>query len=149
MASLPDVIAALVTTFDGATTAQVFDGPVPTSEKPTDYVLVGSTGEDEDDASADFELSPMGPGDWYDETGAVECSAWSWTGDTDITVPRAACIATFEACRDAVAANRTLGVLPLNGLATVTGMRLRQQQTSAGAICRAVFTVTYRNTLTA
>jgi hypothetical protein len=149
MAALGDVIAALVALFDAATSAKVFDGPKPETSGVKDYVLVGSTGEDEDSASADFALSDLGPGGWVDETGSVECSAWSWSGGTDIAAQRSAAVATFEACRDAVHADRTLGgALDLNELATVTGFRLRQAQTTEGAIARVLFTVTYQTVLT-
>lgn len=146
--ALGPVMAALVTTFDAATTATVYDGPVPTSDGPTEYVLVGSTGEDDDDdATLDAVVSAMGPGNWHDETGEIRCSAWAWSGDTDIATVRNQAVALFEVCREAVEDDRTLGsTLPLNGLAEVGGAALRQQQTTAGAICRVVFTVRYRTT---
>lgn len=155
-----DVIAALVTTFDGITgfalpatataaDAVVFDGPLPTESRPFRFVLVGSTGEDDDDFTTDDEVSAMGPGNWHEETGSVACSAWAWSGSGDIAALRAQALDLYEACRDAVAANRTLGgVLPVNGLAQVTAGRGRQVQTSNGPLCRVVFTVTYRTVQT-
>lgn len=147
---LGQVITALVSTFTTANpTATVIDGPRPTSDRATSFILVGSTGDDDDDATTDDTLSALGPGTWHDENGEVFCSAWAWSGDTDIVTVRTSALGLYRACRDAVAADRTLGgALPLAGLAQVTRARLRQQQTSEGALVRVVFSVTYSTILT-
>lgn len=142
---LDQVITKLVTIFTtaGATT---YDGPVPTSVNKTDYVLVGSDAEDGDGAVVELIESDLGPGTWVDETGEVVCSAWSWSGGTNIAACRAAAEATAVACIAAIRADRTLGGL-LTGprLAEVSVLRYEPKQTSKGAICRFTFSVLYRH----
>lgn len=146
---LGQVITALVSTFTTANpTATVIDGPRPSSDRPPLFILVGSTGDEDDDATTDDTLSDMGPGTWHDESGEVFCSAWAWTGDTDPAGVRASALAAYAACRDAVAADRTLGgILQLPGLAQVSNMRLRQSA-EGGSLARVIFSVTYGSTLT-
>ena len=140
------VLLALVSRFDGAVAAPVYDGPVPAAVNNGDFVLVGSTGEDEDGAAVDLELSEMGPGTWLNETGEVVCSFWSWTGGTNLPARRAAASALATACAAAVAADRTLGgLLVAPGLAEVSTIRYQPRQTSDGAICRFTFSVLYRH----
>lgn len=141
---LDDVLQALVALFDAAVSVPVHDGPVPQSVNSGEFVLVGSTGDDEDGAVVDIELSTLGPGDWFDESGEIVCSAWSWSGGTDLAARRAAALALASACASAVAADRTLGgLLEAPGLAQTQVFRYEPRQTSEGAICRIVFSVTY------
>lgn len=143
---LDEVILALVALFDGAVAAPVYDGPVPAAVNKGDFVLVGSTGEDDDGAVIEQELSEVGPGTWLNEVGEVVCSCWSWSGGTDLPARRAAAAALVTACADAVAADRTLGgLLKTPGLAEVSSIAYQPRQTSDGAICRFTFFVTYRH----
>lgn len=144
------VVTALHTQVDAALTKPVYDGPRPTSAADPDYVLIGSTGDDGDDAATnDLSLSSLGPGTWTDHDGEIVGSVWSVTGGTDMTACRAAAQATFDAVKAAIDADRTLGgVLKMPGLARVSRAALRQQQTSEGAVCRIAFTVTYQHTST-
>lgn len=143
---LDDVILALVARFGTAVTAPVYDGPVPAAVNKGDFVLVGSTGEDDDGGAVDLELSTLGPGTWLEEVGEVVCSCWSWSGGTDLPARRAAADALTAACVTAVATDRTLGgLLVAPGLAEVTAIRYQPRQTSEGAICRFTFSVLYRH----
>lgn len=143
---LNSVILALVDLFDASVTATVYDGPVPSSVNKGEFVLVGSTGEDEDGAFVETELSTLGAGDWIEETGEVVCSAWSWSGGTDLTAKRVAAAALAADCAAAVAADRTLGgLLVAPGLAQVSAFQYQPRQTTDGAICRFTFSVTYRH----
>lgn len=141
---LDDVIAALVAKFSTAVDVPVHDGPVPTSVNSGEFVLVGSTGDDEDGAAVDLGLSSMGPGTWTDEAGEIVCSTWSWGGGTDLAVRRSAALGLAVACADALAADRTLGgLLQAPGLGEVRTFRYEPRQTKEGAICRIVFSVDY------
>lgn len=146
---LNSVIASLVTVFDTAVSVDVYDGPVPTSVNKSDFVLVGSTGEEDDGAVVELALSDTGPGTWFDETGEVVCSVWSWSGNTDLAARRVAAAANAVACINAVKANRTLsGLLVAPGLAEVSVLNYQPRQTSEGAICRFTFNVSYRHLVT-
>lgn len=142
---LHDVIAALVTRFDAAVTPSVYDGPVPPAVNKQDYVLVGSAGEDgEDGATVDLELSDLGPGNWHSETGDITCSAWSWSGGTDVSARRSTATQLAEDCAAAVHTDRTLGgLLDGDGLAQVGAFQYRAHQFAEGALVRVTFSVTY------
>lgn len=142
---LEDVVADLVTRFRAAVTpVRVFDGPNPNAAQSETFVAVGSTGEDEDGITVDLELSDLGPGTWVDETGEIVCSAWSWSGGTDLAARRAAAVDLAVACVNAVRADPQLtGLLPKPGRADASAVRVRTLQTDKGALCRASFTVAY------
>lgn len=142
---LPQVISALVSIFDNATSATVYDGPVPPAANKTDFVLVGSSAEEgEDGATVTQDLSDLGPGTWLAEGGEVICSFWSWSGGTDIAARRTAAAASATACADAVAADRSLGgLLTEPGIAQVSDFRYHAEQRAEGALCRFTFSVLY------
>lgn len=143
---LPDVISRLGTMFTTAVSpVAVFDGPVPPAANKTDFVLVGSTGDDfEDGATVGRVLSDLGDGTWFDESGEVFCSAWSWSGDTNIAARRTAVTTMATACAAAVAADRSLGgLLVAPGLALVSDFRYQPRQSAEGALVRLIFSVTY------
>lgn len=140
------VVLALVDLFDTAVSATVYDGPVPTSVNESSFVLVGSTGDDDDGAFVETELSTLGDGTWIDEAGEVVCSAWSWSGGTDLAAHRVIAGGLAADCAAAVAADRTLGgLLVAPGLAQVSAFQYQPRQTTEGAICRFTFSVTYRH----
>lgn len=143
---LNSVIAALVTAFRTAVSpTSVVDGPVPTSVNKSEYVLVGSTGDEgENGATVDLTLSDLGPGTWHDESGLVVCSAWSWSGGTDLAAKRATALQLATSCTAAVHMDRGLGgLLVAPGLAQTSDLGLLVQQTDKGGLCRVTFTVTY------
>jgi hypothetical protein len=143
-------VAYLVTLFGTATGKTVYDGPRPASTAGTDFLLVGSAGDDDDAISVNQELAGLGPGSWQQESGEIVCSAWVLSGSTDLATSRAAAVADYEACRAAVGADRHLGgLLVAEALAQVSGLRLSQRQTKDGVIVRALFSVNYTTTLTA
>lgn len=145
---LNSVLVGLHATLDAALAEDVYDGPTVTSGTEKVFVLVGSTGEDDDAATTDLSLSNLG-NRWDDESGEIVCSAWATSGSTDIPALRVTAAALVEACRDAVNASPRLGVLPTGYIARVAGrVALRQSQTSKGAAVRFTFTVTYSSLLT-
>lgn len=143
---LDAVIDVLVSIFDAALSVDVYDGPNPIAANKGDFVLVGSTGEEEDGATVEQEPSDLGPGTWLDESGEVICSAWSWTGSDASTVParRAAALSYVDACSDAIAANRSLGGVLGQGTAVVTGIRYQTRVAPEGTTVRVLFTVAYQ-----
>lgn len=120
----------------------VFDGPKPPAVNNQQFVVVGSAGDDDDGAVLDLTPSTLGPGDWLDESGEIICSAWSWSGDTDVASRRAEALAAAGACVAAVQADRTLGGLLIDE-ATVGNLRYQAVQFKEGALVRASFSVTY------
>jgi hypothetical protein len=148
------IIPALVTLFDTATTAQVYDGAQPIFPADDDFVLVGSRSDlappgagVEEAAEADREWSELG-NRWVNESGRVWCSAWANAGETDIPAVRLRVLATYEACEAALRADATLGgVITGPGLAIVSDYALGYVQTTAGAAVRVVFAVSYQSSL--
>lgn len=149
MIALNDVIVAVAAAFDAALAVPVYDGPQVTAGSIASFVLVGSTGEDEDAATTDLDLSSMG-NLWDDESGDIACSAWAQSGGATIQSLRVTAATLVESCRDALTANPTLGgVLPPGWMARVQGrVALRQSQTSKGPVVRFTFNVTYSTLLT-
>lgn len=142
---LNEVIARLVIIFDAATPWPVVDGPKPEAVNHREFVLVGSTGEDEDGGVIDRVSSDLGPGTWRDESGEVICSVWSWSGGNDLSQRRALALATTSTLIEAVEADPSLGgLLTAPQLAEVLDVRYQPRQTETGAIVRVVFTVSYR-----
>lgn len=144
------VIAALITGFEGATpTAQVFDGPDASSLNKTAFVLVGSTGdEDEEAVLVERTPSPLAF-DWFDETGSIDCCAVAWSGGTDVAARRAASFELATQCVNWLRSNRYLGgVLASPYGAEASGLTLRQTQTEQGVLVRVLFTVAYRALIT-
>lgn len=149
--AVDEVIAALVARFTAALPdVRVFDGPPATTTPMRDWLIVGSDGDDGDAAEVDQAESSLGPGGWVDESGEVTCSAWSFSGSTDVATRRAGALAVVEACEAALSADPSLGGLLVAGRARSAPSRLRlnEQQVSGGALARVVFTVTYTTTIT-
>lgn len=140
---LDDVITSLVALFDAATTAQVIDGPTPVTPD-ADFILVGSTGDaDEDAATVERDWSAMG-NRWIEETGEVVCSIWAQSGDTDLSAQRTRLATMFAACEAALLTDPTLGGLLFRDPVSIPVSRLRQQQTTAGAVVHLIFTVRFQ-----
>lgn len=150
MTRLFDVQTALYNLFsNAAVAANVHDGPHPTSDPSGEAVFVGSSGEDDYALTADQTQSLLSGVSMRDESGTIVCSAWVWHGDADLATLRSRAEAIVTNCENAVNADPSLGGLLSEGyLAQVTSFRSRQQQTSAGAIVRAVFDVSYTALLT-
>lgn len=153
-----DVQAALATVFAAAVTpTDVFSGPRPrTGSAPRTFLLIGADGGDtgvndglsDDGLRANQVPSPMG-NNWRDETGAILCAAWAWSGDTPLGPLRTDVQQLFDACAGALRADRTLdGVLGAAGIAQMSGIAIRETQTQKGPFVRAGFTVTYQAVIT-
>lgn len=140
------VIAYLVVMF--GTVAETFDGPTPT-DPPAEFILVGSSGDDDEDvATTDREWAPEG-NRWIEETGEVVCSIWVQSGDTDLVGRRARQDELFDACEAAVLADPTLGGLcNWKEPAFIPRTRLRQNQANSGSLARLIFSVRYQALLT-
>lgn len=149
------VRSALVSMFDAALSDPVYDGPSRQKTPPKRFVLVGSDGGetgmgdgDEDGAVIEQSPSSMGNG-WRDERGEITCAAWAWSGDTDLAPLRTAITAMVDVAEAALAGDRSLGgLLVPPGMAEFSGLRIREAQTSKGAVVRALFTVSYGALLT-
>lgn len=146
---LDDVIAALVARFTSAVSPTlVFDGPNDQAASSPAFVLVGSTGEDEDGATLDADWSPVGPGRWREEAGEVVCSAWAYSGGRDLPARRAIALGLATSCAESVHQDRSLGGILTGNGAQVSRFRYQPRQTTEGAVVRVVFTVSYRTLLT-
>lgn len=145
---LAEVIDRLVTVFDAAVAVDVYDGPKPEAVNKPQFVVVGSSGDDEDGAAADLTPSDTGPGGWLDETGEIICSAWSWSGGTDVATRRSEALSLAESCLSALHADRTLGGLLVVPGAVTSTLRYEARQPESGAIVRVSFTVAYTALIT-
>lgn len=147
-----DALVALCATAVPAGTT-IFNGPAAKTTLPRSYVLVGSDGGDtgvgdgaglQDGGEAEQSEHPIGNG-FRQERGSVPCSAWAWDGGTDLAPHRVTVGGLIDPFVAAIEADRTLGgLLDPGWFAEVTGLRLREAQTSKGAIAGAVITVSYR-----
>jgi hypothetical protein len=150
------VRTALVDLFNETLDVPVFEGPlVANATPPKRFVLVGSDGGDDgqgnpSDDGAVIRQSPSALGnDWHDEDGDIVCAVWRWAGDTDMTLLRADVEAAVAQLESAIRADRTLGgVLVAGYRAGITEQRVRETQTSQGAVIRVAFTVSYRTLVT-
>lgn len=149
--ALADVTDALVAAFTAALPVPVFDGPQ--AQRPTDpqFVLVGASeidGNDGEEASSNSNRSDMGNGGLREDTGEVTCSAWAWSGDTDLAALRRQALGLVDRCQDVLTAAPQLGgALPFGYYADVGSVRIRQEQTGSGALARVTFSVTYTTLL--
>lgn len=140
---------ALVTAF-GVVDADVFAGPRPKSANPKRYVLVGSDGGEtgvestEDGLTAEQTASALGPGTWRDETGSILCAVWAWSGNSSVTTDETDARVLFDACEDALAADRSLaGLLIAGGLAELASISVRESLLRSGPYVRISFGVNY------
>lgn len=147
MTVLSDVIDRLVVVFAGAVTVPVVDGPVATSVNQGRFVSVGAGAEGEGGATT-IDPSDLGPGTWLQEIGEVACSAWSWSGGTDLALHRRQSLELAEQCTNAVRGDRTLAGLLVEPTAHASGLTYRAEQTSTGPIAVVSFTVAYQALVT-
>lgn len=134
----------LGTLFATAVSVSVYEGQ-PTAVNDRQFVVVNSTGETgEDLTTVRLEPSTLGPGTWLDESGEVACSAWSWSGGTDMSARRAEALSLGASCVTAVQADRTLGGLLVGPDAVVSELRLEATQFKEGPLARVSFTVAYQ-----
>jgi len=146
---VPAVIDYLVTTFTAATTlgaatppVAVYDGPLVTQEPAQLLLFVGIDDPDSDEAptSASSEQSWASLGKQAkNEQVTVFCTAESWGGDTDVKAIRTTAYGIVAAVEDLLRADVMLGGLFQFG--QVTGLTLRQNQTTQGAVARVTFQI--------
>lgn len=147
--TLEAVTEALVTMFTAALGAvPVFDGPTPTKQLPPVYLIVGSTGDDGEDAVVALPESDMG-NHWTDESAELQCVVYAWAGNGTVAVQRNLAQPVVDTCRAALYADPTLsGVLKGGYKAWVTRVTRTQQQTSDGPVVKLAMTISYSNLLT-
>lgn len=132
-----DGLLALLPSLPGWADVAVYDGPPVTASAPTSYVTVGFTvNEDFPGTGQDA----YGLGDVPEETGIVRSDLVCWSGGTDMPALRVQGFALYDAWRDALRANPSMGVL---GLTASAAFDVQPQQTSNGAVFRLVVTVNY------
>lgn len=143
---LDSVTTYLVGLFSTAVSpTRAYAGPYPPAVNAERFVVVNSAGDDppEDTATAELTPSTLGPGTWLDETGEVTCSAFAWSGDTDVDTVRTSALALANACVGAVQDDRTLGGLLFMPTAVTSDLVPTTAQFATGALCRVTFSVTY------
>lgn len=148
----------LVTLFTAATSddVMVFQAPRLRSGKaPRTCVIVGSDGGEDSLAdgdgaiSATQEPSGLGPGTWFEETGSVTCSIWTWGGQSDLEAIRTAADTTLDECKSAITSDTTLrDITQTDGFAHISEIDIREKRTTNGPAIRVVFVVTYTALIT-
>jgi hypothetical protein len=147
---LPAILDYLTATFTAASTlgaatppVAVYDGPVITQAPDQLILWVGMDDPDSDEAptSAFSEQTWAGLGaQAKDEQFTVNCVAEAWGGETDIAAIRTAAFAIVAAVENLVRGDVMLGGrVQFQG---VTGLSLRQDQTTRGAVARVTFQIT-------
>jgi hypothetical protein len=140
---VPAAMAALLAAFRAAPAlagADVRDGPVVTGSAALEAVLVGWTGQPDDQLAADAAVSPEVFGDADDrEQFTIRCAALVLNGQGDMTAARTRAYALLAACGAVVRADRTLaGTVSDSHIGTHA---LRQEQRPDGAVATVTFTV--------
>jgi len=151
---VPAVIDYLVTAFTAAATlgaatppVAVYDGPVET-DAPAQLVLwVGMDDPDSEEAPIGAESES----EWgslgalaRNEQITVHCVAEAWSGPTDVATVRTSAFNIVAAVETLLRADVNLGGTLPSGWAEVTGMQLRQNNVSQGAVARVAFHIDCR-----
>lgn len=143
----PQVAAALRTTFDAATTVDVFDGIPATYEQITSGVAVGVDAAYDDGTSGSIrqEWRDAGPAPdaHREEFGEVVCTVWAQSGDDDLSAVRQQCFDILDDCLDSL---HTVTVLAIPEVLSVRGLSSAnpvQRRTSRGVVCEVAFRVAY------
>lgn len=134
-----DRLLVLLPTLPGWSQVAVYDGPPVTADAPTSFVTVGFV-LDEDNAGS-FEPLPT-LGDLDEESGSVVSEIVCTTGDVDLPSVRARAFALFDAWKDAIERDPTLGVLSQSSTTSLT-VDVRPAQTTSGAVQRLAVTLGY------
>lgn len=123
-------------------TVDVYLGEPITDDEPLDFVMLGSDGDPESDATADFTHA------WADmahtrmrEDGEIPCALVSWTGDSDVASTMTAAFATLQACVNALGNDPTLTGLVMS--IQVSSGSSRVIQNDLGTALVIPFTVMY------
>ena len=153
MTKLGQVLDALVAGFgQRVAPVPVFDSLVLNAPMRNRHVIVGGTGDDNEDDPIAVERtsSTLGPGTWLDEIGAITCAAWAWAGgDKTLAQQRTDADQIAQDCAAWVQSDPSLGgLLDPGGRAEVSGLSFRQASTKEGPLVRVLFTVTYSALLT-
>jgi hypothetical protein len=144
----PSVVAALVSTFQGAAgpSDAVYDGPPVGSDLPVRWVTVGWVQENEQAASGQVRQVQSPDGFQWDEAGTVLCEIVAQTGDVDLPGMRSSAFAFLDVLTTAVRKDRTLGgVLSKNGTTEIS-LEPIPQAAANGTEFWLRFTVTYTTT---
>lgn len=130
----------------GLAGVSVVDGPRVAADSDKDRLFIGY--DPDSDTAVDGTSEVVGsPGKSQNEDFEITCLAEAWTGDTDIAARRArafAIVAVVETLLRPTAGNYTLGISNLLWALTTGTRRVKQQQTTGGAMVGVVFTVTCR-----
>ena len=157
---VPAIIDYLVTTFTAASTlgaatppVVVYDGPQTTAASTPLVLWVGLDDPDTDQvapsaAAAQQEWAGLGK-QARNEISTIHCVAEAWTGSAqpgDMSAMRIAAFAIVAAVEDIVRTD------PFSGLALfpdpgVTGLELRQNNTTAGSQARVSFQIAFKSRL--
>jgi hypothetical protein len=140
---VPDAMTALLAAFRAAPAlsgADVRDGPVVTGSAALEAVLVGWTGQPDDQLAADAAVNPEVFGDADDrELFSIRCAALVLNGQNDIAAARTRAYALLAACGAVVRADRRLsGTVGDSHIGTHS---LRQDQRPDGSQATVTFTV--------
>lgn len=140
---VPAAMTALLAAFQAAPAlagADVRDGPVVTASAALEAVLVGWTGQPDDQLAADATVTPQVFGDADDrEVFAIRCAALVLNGENDMAAARARAYALLAACGAVVRADRRLGGTV--GDSHIGTHALRQRPTPDGIVATVTFTV--------
>ena len=140
---VPDAIAALLAAFRAApdlACADVRDGPVVTGSAALEAVLVGWTGQPDDQLAANAAVNPEVFGDADDrELFTIRCAALVLNGENDMAAARARAYALLAACGAVVRADRRLGGTV--GDSHISRNALRQRPTPDGIVATVEFAV--------
>ena len=142
-----DLIGTLVTRFDAAVTANVYDG-FGVTDDPGNYLMVGVEDPDSDRgiaAEARQDWAAIGNRARYEE-GTVTCVAMAWNGDGDLAAARTACKAITVEAENHLRSDPNLGGtvtgLMWTGYGTRTQLIPIQAEDGACVIC--VFDVAFK-----
>lgn len=132
-----DALLSLLPGLPGWDQVKVYDGLPLTGDTPRTFVTVGySTGEDMSGNAEDTN----GLGDIGQESGVVRSDLVCWSGSGTVTPLRAQAFGLYDAWRDAVRADPSLGLPAVNATLAVDA---EPEQTASGPLFRLTVTLSY------
>lgn len=142
-AALLELLPGLLPTVPGWSGGVVYNGPPVTRDAVPSFVTVGFVvGED---FGGSYEQTRNGEAGWQgalEESGTVRCEVVCSTGDVDLPTVEDRAFALVDAWDALIAADETLGVLPVSSSASLA-VDVQPAQTDKGAVQRLTVTLSY------
>lgn len=142
-AAVADALVAALQAAPALSAVTVTDGLPITEDRLTSLVIVGNSGDPEDDSAGTFDQmyhDLAGTGSTREETVTIPCAVLAQTGDIDVSATRSSAFTILGAVESTLRGNYTLGV---DGVLRVemSGGEVRVSQFADGTAVRLTFSI--------